>query len=441
MSKTIHTHYDNLKVARNAPPEVIKAAYKALSQKYHPDKNPGNPEADRIMSLINASYAVLLDDEKRKLHDKWIEEEEAAKSGFEPVQEKKNNVVKNGNHGGVSTEKNNALIKRRLKNYFDNACAKITAWPKLAVLVIFVLISAALRYPIVTIAAIAVGVMFIADSREPITQASLSARAGSSNSKAQNEVPRGEVFLYSPPPEKTVEVVAKRKAISKSKWKKLQAGMTLTDVWGLLGEPFSTDNEEENRIILYYSDDIINGPYIVLRYGKVMAWGGAGYTSNDTPQESGSRITESAPSSPPVKKNNVCTNVDDGLPIHSYNGYVSDRPILNDNGLSTFTVDNTRVENDVLVKLVEVGSSVAARTFQVKARSSHKIEGITSGVYQLMYRHRGGCYSQKADRLFELEEVQVSGGIRYSNISVTLYPVEGGNMKTKNIPPPEFDKL
>jgi hypothetical protein len=38
----IHTHYDNLKVSRHAPQEVIRAAYKALSQKYHPDKNPGD---------------------------------------------------------------------------------------------------------------------------------------------------------------------------------------------------------------------------------------------------------------------------------------------------------------------------------------------------------------------------------------------------------------
>ena len=39
----VRTHYDNLKVARNAPPEVIRAAYKALAQKYHPDRNSNNP--------------------------------------------------------------------------------------------------------------------------------------------------------------------------------------------------------------------------------------------------------------------------------------------------------------------------------------------------------------------------------------------------------------
>lgn len=74
----IHTHYDNLKVARNAPPEVIRAAYKSLSQKYHPDRNPGSPDAMRIIQIINAAYEVLSDPVKRSAHDAWIAKEEAA---------------------------------------------------------------------------------------------------------------------------------------------------------------------------------------------------------------------------------------------------------------------------------------------------------------------------------------------------------------------------
>ncbi|GAB2940321.1 J domain-containing protein [Aquaspirillum soli] len=74
--KRIRTHYDNLKVARNAPPEVIRAAYKALSQRFHPDKNLNDPEAERIMVIINEAYDVLSDPEKRAEHDLWIAEKE-----------------------------------------------------------------------------------------------------------------------------------------------------------------------------------------------------------------------------------------------------------------------------------------------------------------------------------------------------------------------------
>ena len=72
----IHTHYDNLKVARGAPAEVIRAAYKALSQKYHPDKNPGDEKAARIMAIVNTAYNILSDPLRRKEHDEWIAAEE-----------------------------------------------------------------------------------------------------------------------------------------------------------------------------------------------------------------------------------------------------------------------------------------------------------------------------------------------------------------------------
>jgi curved DNA-binding protein CbpA len=72
----IHTHYDNLKVARLAPQEVIRAAYKALSQKYHPDKNPGDEKAARIMAILNGAYSTLSDPQRRKEHDEWIAAEE-----------------------------------------------------------------------------------------------------------------------------------------------------------------------------------------------------------------------------------------------------------------------------------------------------------------------------------------------------------------------------
>jgi curved DNA-binding protein CbpA len=76
----IHTHYDNLKVTRNAPPEVIRAAYKTLCQKFHPDRNPDNESAKRTFLLIRTAYETLSDPEKRKLHDAWIASVESVES-------------------------------------------------------------------------------------------------------------------------------------------------------------------------------------------------------------------------------------------------------------------------------------------------------------------------------------------------------------------------
>jgi len=79
----IRTHYDNLQVMRSASPEVIKAAYRSLSQKYHPDRNlpERRTECERIMKVINQSYATLSDPELRAKHDRWIAEQEGRGSG------------------------------------------------------------------------------------------------------------------------------------------------------------------------------------------------------------------------------------------------------------------------------------------------------------------------------------------------------------------------
>lgn len=82
--RRIHTHYDNLKVSRNAPVEVIKAAYRALSQKYHPDLNPENSDAHRIMRIINASYEVLSDPDKKKRYDEFLAQLEREQASAKP---------------------------------------------------------------------------------------------------------------------------------------------------------------------------------------------------------------------------------------------------------------------------------------------------------------------------------------------------------------------
>lgn len=72
----IHTHYDSLGVSRDAQPEVIKAAYKALASKYHPDKNPNNSDAEQMMKSINEAYEVLSDPSRRAQYDQWIDAQE-----------------------------------------------------------------------------------------------------------------------------------------------------------------------------------------------------------------------------------------------------------------------------------------------------------------------------------------------------------------------------
>lgn len=68
----MQNYYDVLSVSPEASPEVIRAAYRALSQKYHPDRNPHDAEANQRMIQINQAYAVLSDPEQRHQHNLWI---------------------------------------------------------------------------------------------------------------------------------------------------------------------------------------------------------------------------------------------------------------------------------------------------------------------------------------------------------------------------------
>ncbi|MBO2974554.1 J domain-containing protein [Burkholderia pseudomallei] len=75
------THYDVLRVTRDAPPEVIRAAYKALSQTWHPDRNP-SPDASAAMQALNAAYAVLSDPARRADYDQALRGMSARWAGF-----------------------------------------------------------------------------------------------------------------------------------------------------------------------------------------------------------------------------------------------------------------------------------------------------------------------------------------------------------------------
>jgi molecular chaperone DnaJ len=64
-------YYEILEVAKNASKEEIKKAYRKQALKYHPDKNPGNKEAEEKFKEAAEAYEVLGDDEKRSRYNQF----------------------------------------------------------------------------------------------------------------------------------------------------------------------------------------------------------------------------------------------------------------------------------------------------------------------------------------------------------------------------------
>uniref|UniRef100_A0A8B9TI48 DnaJ homolog subfamily C member 5B n=1 Tax=Anas platyrhynchos TaxID=8839 RepID=A0A8B9TI48_ANAPL len=63
--------YGILALQKGATHDEIKKSYRKLALKYHPDKNPDNPEAAEKFKEINNAHATLTDLSKRNIYDKY----------------------------------------------------------------------------------------------------------------------------------------------------------------------------------------------------------------------------------------------------------------------------------------------------------------------------------------------------------------------------------
>jgi len=70
LSRTGDSLYELFDVPKESTNQDIKKKYRKLALKYHPDKNPNNPEAEEMFKKINHANSILSDEKKRSIYDK-----------------------------------------------------------------------------------------------------------------------------------------------------------------------------------------------------------------------------------------------------------------------------------------------------------------------------------------------------------------------------------
>ena len=85
---TKRDYYEILTVTKGASDQEIKSAYRKLALQYHPDRNPGNEEAEEKFKQAAEAYAVLSDSQKRAQYDRYghagVSGAGGGFSGFDP---------------------------------------------------------------------------------------------------------------------------------------------------------------------------------------------------------------------------------------------------------------------------------------------------------------------------------------------------------------------
>ena len=90
-------YYEVLGVGKAATEDEIKKAYRKLAREYHPDKNPGDKQAEERFKEISVAHDVLTDPSKRKLYDEFGLE--GLQAGFDPARAREYKRWSESGHG------------------------------------------------------------------------------------------------------------------------------------------------------------------------------------------------------------------------------------------------------------------------------------------------------------------------------------------------------
>ena len=464
-----HTHYDNLKVTRNAPTEVIRAAYRVLAQKYHPDVNP-SPDALRVMKIFNEAWDVLSNPTRRAEHDQWIvEQEKLAKSqnsftneySFTADKEKytykheeaTSNWQKPTQSARTQNDTTNARPHANSASYSGTAPFENPETPplnSLARLNVYLGSPYGVVYIGFGIVAILVLALVLIAKTTEIKKDS------TSTDIAKPESSSPEQYSQAPP-------VSSSQAAPKtfSNEEALGAGKPSPDIGGPTKsgiDPLSSyldylDSQAEKHktpspakskptdgsILDFYANAEASAPSDMdailaeihkpakssqISTGKENLGWGAYLDYLDSQAEKHKTPSQDNPITPSAKR--------------AENGYLKGERQIFTGGLSSFAVDNSTGSHDAETRFYINGKQV--RSMFVRIGTTFTANELAPGTYKMRYKMiingKPRVFEAKED--FVLSETETETGTRFSRVRVTLYKVKNGNMQTAEIPLDRF---
>lgn len=355
--------------------EVIRAAYRVLAQKHHPDVNP-SPDAARVMQLLNEAWEVLSDERRRAAHDAWIAEQERANA--RPNEAAASQPSKSYSSGG--------------HEYTWTAPEESRRWE--------------------------------AKRRQPSSNASHSPPPASRSEKHTEPLDRLNAWLANL--NGRSYALAGVIAVLAASWFLNGTFSYTPSRWSPAptlatpAVPTATPEKAEHSGFVPFDGQL--DPLPPARQPK------PALSAKEFLGPESSRTSEAGDPWAVVSEEPVTRWSPSGKPWPSAASYLRGLPQRATGGLSKLTIDNTDGGSNVYVKLCRASSTQCdgLRHVYIPRGSSFSINGIAPGTYDVRYRDLNSGRIAKSEPM-SLRQIEEEGGTKYSVVRLTLYAVTDGN--------------
>jgi len=401
------THYDSLKIARDAPAEVVRAAYRALSLKYHPDRHAADPEATEMMALLNSAYDVLSDPEKRREYDEWVKfvESRPAREGSDAWASPRSDWIGAPGSSEAAGGSRWLYAFTRFRHYW----------------VFYVL----------ALVAIFLGSLWY-ESLYLHRSKALTPLASAVSAARQEPVTPVEPSLFARPPAKSTPGAP---------------GSQVTPGPQADSADSASESTAPRRPAANRSTATPPAPR------KPDAKPNAAHEAAPIAAHGSKQAAQSA--APHVRKKIEPADADDsvpddedyarpaaapnGEPWPSSSDYIGGYHQRNTNGLSQVVLDNSKNSTDAFVKIVSVSETAprVVRSIFLQASDRFTVNNLRAGNYEIRYQNLDTGILMRSE-VFALEESAIASGTRYSTVTLTLRSRPDETMNTFSLAPEEF---